>query len=251
MSGFYKPKRSYNLFDPLSKEPFRLSRSKIDLFLQCPRCFYLDKRLGIERPPGFPFTLNNAVDKLLKKEFDLNRVKGSRHPLMQEYKIDAIPFSHPELDDWRNYKKGIWYFHDLTNLIINGAIDDVWVNKAGELLVVDYKATAKSGEVNLDADWQDGYKRQVEIYQWLFRKNGFKVSDTAYFVYCNGITDKEAFDKKIEFDVKIIPYKGNDGWIEEAILKAHETLMKDTVPQASADCDYCAYRQEAAKMEKA
>ena len=250
MSKFYKPKRTYSLFDPLSKEPFRISRSKIDLFLQCPRCFYLDKRFGIERPPGFPFTLNNAVDKLLKKEFDLNRAKGSCHPLMQEYKIDAIPFAHPEIDDWRNYKKGLWYFHDATNLIINGAIDDVWVNKAGELLVVDYKATAKSGEVNLDAEWQDGYKRQVEVYQWLFRKNGFKVSGTAYFVYCNGMIDKEAFDKKIEFDVKIIPYKGNDGWIEETIIKAHETLMEDAVPQASEDCDYCAYRKEAAKMEK-
>jgi len=250
MSKFYKAKRTYSLFNPLSKEPFKLSRSKIDLFLQCPRCFYLDKRLGIERPPGFPFTLNNAVDKLLKKEFDLNRAKGSRHPLMQEYKIDAIPFAHEEIEAWRDYKKGLWHFHDLTNLIINGAIDDVWVNKAGELLVVDYKATAKAGEVSLDADWQDGYKRQVEVYQWLFRKNGFKVSDTAYFVYCNGITDKEAFDKKIEFDVKIIPYEGNDGWVEETILKAHETLMKDVIPQASEDCDYCAYRQEAAKTEK-
>jgi len=250
MSKFYKPKRAYNIFNPLSKEPFKLSRSKIDLFLQCPRCFYLDKRLGIERPPGFPFSLNNAVDKLLKKEFDLNRIKGSRHSLMQEYNIDAIPFNHQEIEDWRDYKKGLWCFHDPTNLIINGAIDDVWVNRTGELFVVDYKATAKSGEVGLEAEWQDGYKRQVEIYQWLFRKNGFKVSDTAYFVYCNGIINKQVFDKKLEFDVKIIPYKGDDNWVEGTIIKAHETLIKDVIPQASKDCDYCAYRQEVVKIEK-
>ncbi|MBU4350749.1 MAG: PD-(D/E)XK nuclease family protein [Desulfobacteraceae bacterium] len=249
MSNFYKAKRTYSIFNPLSQEPFKLSRSKIDLFLQCPRCFYLDRRLGTDRPPGFPFTLNSAVDKLLKKEFDLNRVKGTKHPLMEEYKIDAIPFAHKEIEDWRNYKKGIWTFHEPTNLVIMGAIDDVWVNKAGELIVVDYKATAKTGEVSIDADWQDGYKRQIEIYQWLFRKNGFKVSDTAIFVYCNGQTDREAFDKKIEFDIKIIPYIGNDDWVEGAIINAHKTLMQDIIPQASKDCDYCAYNQAVAKAE--
>ena len=55
-----------------------------------------------------------------------------------------------------------------------------------------------------DADWQDGYKRQMEIYQWLLRKNGLDVSDTGYFVYCNGKTDKEAFDGKLEFDIEFI-----------------------------------------------
>ncbi|MEK7077575.1 MAG: hypothetical protein AAB928_00560, partial [Patescibacteria group bacterium] len=70
MSQYYNPRRSRNLFNPDSKTPFRLSRSKIDLFLNCPRCFYLDRRLGVAQPPGYPFALNSAVDKLLKKEFD-------------------------------------------------------------------------------------------------------------------------------------------------------------------------------------
>jgi len=249
MSKFYKAKRTYNLFNPLSQEPFRLSRSKIDLFLSCPRCFYLDRRLGVERPPGFPFTLNSAVDKLLKKEFDLNRAKGSSHPLMKEYGIAAVPFNHQEIDAWRDVRKGIWYFHEATNLIIMGAIDDVWIDKKGELLIVDYKATAKTGEINLDADWQEGYKRQVEIYQWLFRQNSFKVSDTAYFVYCNGLTDKQAFDKKIEFDVTIIPYQGSATWVEKAIISAHHALMGKMIPKAGADCDYCAYRQAAKSLE--
>ncbi|HVY67280.1 MAG TPA: hypothetical protein VHA30_00050, partial [Patescibacteria group bacterium] len=68
MSQYYNPKRTKYLFDPRSKYPFRLSRSKIDLFLNCPRCFYLDRRLGVALPPGFPFALNSAVDHLLKKE---------------------------------------------------------------------------------------------------------------------------------------------------------------------------------------
>jgi hypothetical protein len=73
---------------------------------------------------------------------------------------------------------------------------------AGEVIVVDYKATAKDGEVNIDADWQMAYKRQMEIYQWLVRGQNLTVSDTGYFVYCNG-QDAEAFDSRIEFAVKL------------------------------------------------
>jgi hypothetical protein len=81
----------------------------------------------------------------------------------------------------------------------------MWINPEGEYIVVDYKGTAKDQEVSLDADWQIGYKRQMEIHQWLFSKNGFKVSETGCFVYCNGNTDKEAFERKLELDIKIIP----------------------------------------------
>ncbi len=43
---------------------WKLSRSKIDFFFECPRCFYLDNKLGTKRP-GFPsFNLNIAVDEL-------------------------------------------------------------------------------------------------------------------------------------------------------------------------------------------
>ena len=76
--------------------------------------------------------------------------------------------------------------------------------------MVDYKATSKKGEVSIDADWQIGYKRQIEFYQWLLRGNSFDVSDIGYFVYCNGITEKDEFNNILEFKTKLIPYKGND-----------------------------------------
>ncbi len=249
MSEFYNPRRKNNLFDPKSKEPFRISRSKIELFLECPRCFYLDRRLGIGRPPGFPFSLNNAVDRLLKKEFDIHRTNKSAHPLMREYGIDAIPFQHEKIDEWRDAKRGIRFLHQPTNLIITGAVDDIWINKKGELHIVDYKATSKDGEVTIDAEWQKSYKHQIEVYQWLFRKNGFNVSSIGYFVYCNGDTDKKAFDKKIEFDIKVIPYEGNDSWVEKTIFDIHKCLVSETIPEPAEDCDYCRYREEVKKVE--
>ncbi|OPL12055.1 MAG: hypothetical protein AVO34_02265 [Firmicutes bacterium ML8_F2] len=244
MSDYYKPRRAYGIFNPNSKEIFKLSRSRIDLFLNCPRCFYLDRRLGIDRPPMFPYTLNSAVDTLFKKEFDIHRAKGETHPMMKHYKIDAIPFQHEKINDWRNTFVGIQFLHEPTNLLIFGAIDDIWINPNKELIIVDYKSTAKNAQISIDADWQKGYKRQMEIYQWLFRKNNFKVSNTGYFVYANGKTDKGAFDGKLEFDVEILPYQGNDSWVEDTIIKAHECLMSSKIPAPNPDCDYCNYSKE-------
>ena len=242
MSQYYTGKRTRNLFDPKSKEPFRLSRSKIDLFISCPRCFYQDRRLGVGQPPGYPFNLNSAVDALLKKEFDSYRAKQKPHPLMTANKIDAVPFQHEKLDEWRNsLSQGITHHHKATNFTVTGGVDDVWVKPNGELIIVDYKATSKKDAVSIDADWQDGYKRQMEIYQWLFRQNGFKVSSTGYFVYCNGKTDRPSFDSKLEFDISVIPYKGNDDWVETSLLKAKKCLDSKSIPKAGTDCDFCRY----------
>src|SRR3989344_2970391 len=141
---------------------WKLSRSKIDLFTECSRCFYLDNKLGVARPKGFPFNLNSAVDTLLKKEFDIHRVGRTTHPLMKKYGIDAVPFQHKDIDKWRENFVGVQYSHKPTGFLITGAIDDVWVSSNGELMVVDYKSTSKDDEINLDAEWQDGYKRQME-----------------------------------------------------------------------------------------
>ncbi|MBI2052418.1 MAG: PD-(D/E)XK nuclease family protein [Candidatus Sungbacteria bacterium] len=246
MSQYYNPKRTRNLFNPDAKTPFRLSRSKIDLFLNCPRCFYLDRRLGVAQPPGFPFSLNSAVDKLLKKEFDAHRVQATAHPLMKKYGVDAVPLNHPRLGEWRDaLGGGIQYLHQPTNLLVTGGVDDVWVNPQGEFIVVDYKATAKDSEVNLEADWQIGYKRQVEVYQWLFRRNDFKVSDTAYFVYANGNADAEAFDGRLEFNVSVLAYQGDDSWVDKTLFNLYKCLSSESLPSSGPDCDYCAYRQAA------
>jgi len=243
MSDYYSAKRTKNIFDPASLAPFKLSRSKVELFQNCKRCFYIDRRLGVGQPPGFPFNLNSAVDHLLKKEFDIHRAKNQAHPLMQSYGVDAIPFSHEELDAWRENFKGVQYHHTKTNFILTGAVDDLWKNPQGELIVVDYKSTSKDTEVNIDAEWQGGYKRQMEFYQWLLRKNGFEVSDTGYFVYCNGRRDVKAFDGKLEFDIKLIPYTGNDVWVEDALESIHACLISPRLPEYSKTCDYCQYRK--------
>ena len=246
MSGYYKPSRKTDW--NYGGSQWKLSRSKIDLFAQCARCFYLDNKLGTARPPGFPFNLNSAVDALLKKEFDIHRAGKSAHPIMKQYGIDAVPFQHKDIDTWRENFKGIRYNHAPTGFTISGAVDDVWINPAGELIVVDYKSTSKDSKIEaLDEDWHSGYKRQMEVYQWLLRRSGFSVSSTGYFVYANANKDRKAFDGRLEFEVTLIAYTGNDTWIEPTLIKIKECLDGQAIPASDASCDYCLYREFAGK----
>lgn len=232
-------------YKPGQLAPFKVSRSKIELFTQCPRCFWLDTRLKIKRPDGPPFQINKAIDELLKKEFDSYRLKGVPHPMMSDFGISAVPFAHDELDKWRQNFVGVQALHEATNLHVFGAIDDVWVDESNQLIVVDYKATAKQSDVSLDADWQMSYKRQLEVYQWLLRQNGFKVSDTGYFVYTNGRLDLDGFNDRVEFRTKIIPYTGSDNWVEDTLIQMKKCLEGEMPEVGTAamggECDYCSY----------
>ncbi|OGZ95345.1 MAG: hypothetical protein A3I44_03390 [Candidatus Sungbacteria bacterium RIFCSPLOWO2_02_FULL_51_17] len=240
--------RTRNIFDPVSGAVFKLSRSMLENFTRCPRCFYLDRRLGVAQPSMPSFTLNTAVDHLLKKEFDIYRAKGKAHPLMKQYGVDAVPLAHPDMDKWRENFVGVQYFHELTNLIITGAVDDLWVNPAGEFIVVDYKATSTDKEITLEGVYKEGYKRQMEIYQWLLRSIGHRVADIGYFVYVNGRRDKEAFDGKLEFRVQLIPHHGNASWVEKTVFAAHTCLMASGLPASSPECEYCRYRESAREV---
>ena len=245
MAGSNYWKQRNKPYEPGQEDAFKISRSKIELFMQCPRCFWLDARLKIKRPSGPPFQINKAIDELLKKEFDVYRNKGEAHPMMIDNQVKAIPFEHADLTKWRANFTGVSTLHAPTNLYIFGAVDDLWVDDNGQLMVVDYKATAKQADVTLDADWQISYKRQMEVYQWLLRANGFDVSDTAYFVYTNGRLDAEGFFDKVEFRTKIIPYKGSDKWIDPT-LKKMKACLEGNMPAVGTaamggECDYCGY----------
>ena len=216
----------------------RISRSKVDLFIECPLCFWLDQKAKIKRPSGPPFSLNVAVDHLFKNEFDLSRGKGVPARLAKEG-LSFIPVAHPKLDQWRENFKGVT--RQFGDIEFFGAIDDLWVDMFGVHYVVDYKATSKADEVSLDAEWQISYKRQVEFYQWLLRGNELQVSDQAWFVYTNGVKDDSPFNDVLRFRTKLLSYDGNGSWIEPTLKSLISCLNSDTPPHSSDNCAYCKF----------
>jgi len=177
--------------------------------------------------------------------------KKKPHPYMKDIDKNLIPFQHEDLDKWRANFTGVQFHHEETDLLLTGAVDDVWIDlDTDELVVVDYKSTSSKDEVNLDKDWQISYKRQMEFYQWLLKQNGFKVSNDGYFIYCNGIKDKDSFDEILEFRVKVLHYEGNDSWVEEVLLQIKTIIDSEIIPLSSENCDTCSYVDTRIDIEK-
>ena len=232
---------------------WKLSRSKIELYLECPRCFYLDNKLGTKRPSFPSFTLNIAVDELFKKEFDTYRDQQKPHPIMKEYGIDAVPYQHPELDAWRDTFVGLQYTHKPTGLVISGGVDDIWVNSDGELIVVDYKATSKTERISTlaDSSWESSYRRQLGVYQWLLSQLGHPVAQTGYFVYANARQDVPSFGNKLQFETTLVPCDGDTAWIDGTISEIKSCLDNDHYPPIGSGCEYCQYREASGKKLQA
>jgi hypothetical protein len=218
----------------------QFSRTKLDLYLECARCFYDDVVLGLGRVGGPAFSLNIAVDALFKDEFDGYRAAGTPHPLFATVGLVAVPFAHPELDTWRNNFKGVRWVDPATDWALFGAVDDLWQRPDGALIVADYKATAKKDEIT---PWNiyPGYKRQLEIYQFLIEQQGFKVDATSWLVYANGIKTGGRFDDMLRFVTKMIPVECDRAWVQGTFADAVRLVEGGQRPAAAEGCAWCGY----------
>ncbi len=222
----------------------KLSRSTVEKYITCPRCCVLEKKFKI-KPPSLPFTLNIAVDNLCKNEFDYYRKIKQPHPLFLENNINAIPFYHEKIDEWRSNFKGLRYISPEKNYNFGGAIDDVWQKSNGELIVADVKATSKNNfdwhETFNKYEYPKAYKRQLEMYQWLLMKNGFKVAKEAYLLYFNGSKNEQFFNQKLKFEAHLIKLDCCNDWVESKVEETVDLLRSNIFPKPSFNCEICSY----------
>ncbi len=239
--------RKGSIYQRGSNEIFKISRSKFSNFIDCKRCFYLERVKGLKDPSMPGWALNSAVDELLKKEFDHYRKLQKPHPFIVQNKLRFIPFQHEKIEYWRDaLRGGISFLDENTNLEIHGGVDDIWFDKNNEeLVVVDYKAQSKEGTVvkedYLENKYHQGYKIQMDIYVYILRQMKFKVSDTAYFLVCNGLKTPEKFDATLHFDLTLVPYTTDTSWVKNKIVEMKKVLDAKDVPQINKNCEKCMF----------
>ena len=242
-----------SIYKPGQNEVFKISRSKFSNFMDCKRCFYLDRVKGLKEPGTPGWALNTTVDDLLKKEFDYYRYKKKPHPIFKDYNLNFIPFSHKDIDIWRNsLSGGISYLDKDTNIILQGGIDDVWFDLDNqEIVVADYKAQSTSYEVQkesyLNGVYHQSYKMQMDIYVYILRQMNFEVSNISYFMVCNGNKNIDCFDAKMSFDIKLIDYEVNTDWIKEKLIEMKKTMDSIDIPERTMHCENCAYLEQGSK----
>jgi len=237
-----------NIYKSNQTNDFKISRSKFSDFLSCPRCFYMDRILGLSEPGMPAWSLNSATDELLKREFDICREKQIPHRLFERFGLEhVVPFQHEEMDAWRDaLRRGIIQKFEDTNIILTGGVDDIWLDtKTKELIVVDYKSQASLNEVEpisyLSNAYHEGYKLQMDFYNYLLNCRGFKTSPTSYFLVVNADRTTDGFYGQMKFSETLIPYKNDISWIPNKIRAMIKTMNSNSLPDSHESCENCAY----------
>ena len=222
----------------MSEKAIKLSPNSLNLYLECPHCFWLDKNLGIKRPPPYPYALNSAVDSLLKEEFDTYRAKGLPHPLLEQNNIKARLFSNQKLlNQWRNNFAGIRYYDQDLKATLFGAVDDVLEfdsstgsEQGKKIAPLDYKSTGSSV-----AKIYDRFQLQLDTYTFLMEKNGFQTVRKGYFAFY--IVDKSrGFIDRLPFRKEVLEIETNPSDIYEIFKEAVSVLRQPSPKPHSRDC---------------
>ena len=246
-----KRTRQSSIYKPNQTEDFKVSRSKFSDSLNCKRCFYNDRVLGLAAPGMPAWTLNNLTDTLLKKEFDHCREKQIPHRLFETNGLShVVPFDHPDIDAWRDARhRGLKLRYKNTNIVLTGGIDDIWLDTASnQLIIVDYKSQAKAGTVHTEEYLNDifhlGYKTQMNFYAYLLIGMGFDVHPISYFLVVNGDSTQQAFNSVMRFDEYLIPYELDTSKIEGQVDEMISLMNQNVIPEAEPSCENCAYSEQ-------
>lgn len=227
----------------MTNKPIKLSPSSLNLYLECPRCFWLEKGQGIRRPPPYPYALNAAVDKLLKEEFDSYRAKDELHPLLVANNVPAKLFSNQALlNKWRNNFEGIRYYDRKLDATLFGAVDDILEFKNGALAPLDYKSTGSTV-----ARVYDRFQLQMDVYTFLLEKNGYTTNKKGCLAFY--IVDKEnGFEGKLPFRKEIHMIDTDTAHIPKLFEEAVNLLRNDTPPPHRSDCQFGKWFDDASKF---
>lgn len=203
--------------------------------IDCPRCFWLQIVKGVKRPSGpFP-SLPSGMDMILKKHFDRFMGMGKLPPELKEE--DSVKgcslFNDKEsLSVWRNNRKGLEYVDPKSGILLHGAIDNLLV-KGRNLIVLDYKTRG----FPLKEDTHEHYMTQMDLYNFLLRKNGFGTEDYSLLLFYYPKEVLETGD--VVFDTKIVKVKSDPSRGERIFLKAVSIVQMGEPPEASEGCEFC------------
>ncbi len=250
-------------YDPSKSEPYELSRYRIENYIRCPACFYLQQVEGIKFPSIPGYNINEATDILLKRDFDKCRETETSHPFLKNNNLGhLVPLRDDRFELWTQslHFGAAGRFntvHEETNLKVGGGLDDVWLNtQTGQVHIVDYKSTSQKSSnktITLDDWWKASYKRQMDFYIWVMKRIGLNTSSVGYFLYCDGdrftaspfLRDKLAV---MEFKISILRYESDQSWIEPTLIKIRQLLERKRCPEHAVNCEQGSFLSACAQV---
>jgi len=210
---------------------FNLSPSSLNLMQECPRCFWLSQHKVWKRPNGIFPSIASGIDRIAKNHFDKFREKKSLPPELAENKeCEGIELFEDggKLKVWRNNLKGISW-SDKKGNELHGAVDNILV-KGKKLIVLDYKTRG----YELKEDTAEHYQLQLNLYNFLLRKNGYETEDFAFLLFY--IPKEVLSGGEILFDTKLVKMQV-DTKRAEGMWKRALKLLNSNCPDKT--CVWC------------
>ncbi len=212
----------------------KLSPSSLHLLDECPRCFWLQHNKGIKRPEGVFPSLPGGMDKVLKEHFDKHREKGEVPPELAGLSGVKLFEDAEKLAIWSNNRKGITWTDEKGN-ILRGAVDYL-LTKGNKLIVLDFKTRGYPTK----EDTPEFYQNQLNIYNFLLRKNGYQTEDHAYLLFYH--PESVDADCRVKFHPELVRMNISVKDAEELFRKALKVLAGE-MPKPSEKCKFCAWQQ--------
>ncbi len=215
-------------------KPLTLSPSSLNLLADCPRCFWLYVIKKIKRPEfAFP-SLPRGMDAVLKTHFDSFRDRNQLPPELKG-KVKAELFKDKQLlEEWRSNFKGIKYHDSRSDIGLRGAVDNI-LQKDSKLIVLDYKTRGFA----LKEDTASHYELQMDVYNFLLRKNGYRTEDHAYLLFYHPKHVEK--DGHVAFNVDLVKMPTDVSRAEVAFRKAVK-ILKGKEPKPSKECQFCNWK---------
>jgi len=207
----------------MKKNKIGLSPHTLNLFIECPRCFYLEVNYKIKRPRGPMASIATGLDSIIKKYFDYYRDNQILPPFL-EGKIEGKLIEE-------KIKKTLYY--DINkDFVLFGRLDECIHLNDGTYVPLDHKTRSSPPDKVHPA-----YQFQMEVYSLLLKGNNYPISNFAYLVYYYPEESKIHNGISFGFDVKKIETDINHAI--EIIKNAVETLKEEKIPSNSLECEYC------------
>ena len=218
----------------------KISWSKLELFKECPRCFYYDVKLKVRRPSSDLLTFYNSVDASMKSEMDHCRASNTIPEVISQHDHPYRLSNHPRIGEWRSISQGL-KFNWSDDIVLLGLIDDLWEDERGKFVVVDFKSTVSQNTMQKLPPWHEKMQRQLSFYAYLFMKNGFDVHPKGVIFYVIGQTGKNGLFGKMNFDYQLFELPIETGWIENTVKDAIGILEDSIIPKHSSKCPFCTF----------
>lgn len=173
------------------------------------------------------------MDKVLKEHFDRYMKKGELPPELHKLNGEVKLFDNEELlRVWRSNFKGIQWTDNDGNML-HGAIDNL-LQKGKKLIVLDYKTRG----FPLKVDTHEHYQDQMDMYNFLLRKNNYYTEDYTYLLFYHPHKVEES--GHVCFNTDLVKIKV-DIKNAESIFKNAVQVLDGEMPASSEDCGFCGW----------